>query len=134
MASRGVETPLEKADGGAGEEDDLKTCASSFSDVDVAPPTSRHPRVAAMDPSRPPVMDRGLSFKGAALMRLLEQRGARFAHDNRDICFCIQRSKNKNIVVYQAATGTTSSMGLSCYWLKIDPEYVAPPLSRLKTA
>lgn len=57
------------------------------------------------------------------------ERGRRFAEDNDFIALYIERSKNKNLVVYQSAPRDVAladpSNAIDAYWLDIDPEYAA---------
>lgn len=52
-------------------------------------------------------------------------RGSRFAGDSASVVFYITRSKNANVVVYDAQPGAPDREPVHPYWLDIDPEYVA---------
>lgn len=55
----------------------------------------------------------------------MELLPARIEHpllDQEEIVFVIERSKNKNVVVYESLDSESSPMGV--YWLDIDPAYV----------
>lgn len=54
-----------------------------------------------------------------------------------NIAFIIERSKNKNVVVYEGKVGEDGALNaaepLGVYWLDIDPEYVAKARASGKT-
>lgn len=59
---------------------------------------------------------------------VVKARGERFAGDKPSICMYIERSKNKNVVVYEAvpaASDASKVESIHPYWLDIDPDYVA---------
>lgn len=93
-----------------------------------------------------------------SLRNLTQRRGGRFPGDSTQICMVISRSKNANLVVYEALTGGPSTpstsldpanvesedsapvpapptcLGLDAYWLDVDPEYVAKNRAKGKSS
>lgn len=77
------------------------------------------------------------SLRGVLHSAAVTSRGSRFNHDEHDICLFIKRSKNQNVVVYQAHyDGVATSVGcgaaklqkkdaLQATWVKLEPEHVA---------